>query len=70
MSICLSLNAESQPVDAAGFLKIALKTIQARKYHEALGLLSEAIEADPNLSEAYLQRASILRTLCRFILVI
>ncbi|KAM0953693.1 putative DnaJ protein P58IPK [Dioscorea sansibarensis] len=52
--------------DAASLLRRASETVKAKKYGEALGLLNAAIESDPKLSEAYLQRASVLRHLCRF----
>ncbi|KAH7677869.1 Dnaj-like subfamily c member 3 protein [Dioscorea alata] len=52
--------------DAASLLRRASETLKAKQYGEALGLLNAAIESDPKLSEAYLQRASVLRHLCRF----
>jgi DnaJ family protein C protein 3 len=36
-----------------------------RKYDGALGLLNAVLEVDPNHSEAYRQRASVLRHKCR-----
>ncbi|CAL0310458.1 unnamed protein product [Lupinus luteus] len=42
------------------------ESIKVKHYTEALNDLNAAIEADPNLSEAYLFRASVLRQLCRY----
>ncbi|KAG1339112.1 dnaJ protein P58IPK [Cocos nucifera] len=57
---------ESQHGDAVSSLKRASVMIKLNQYDDALGLLNAAIEANPNLSEAYSQRASVLRHLCRF----
>jgi len=57
---------ERQPDDAITFLKRASETIKVKQYDEALQLLNSAIEADASLSEAYRQRASVLRQLCRY----
>jgi len=43
----------------------ASRSIKGKHYTEALNDLNAAIEADPNLSEAYLSQASVLRKLCR-----
>ncbi|XP_058738135.1 dnaJ protein P58IPK homolog [Vicia villosa] len=52
--------------NAAEFFEKASQSIKGRHYTEALNDLNSAIEADPNLSEAYLSRASVLRQLCRY----
>ncbi|KAJ6840634.1 dnaJ protein P58IPK-like protein A [Iris pallida] len=57
---------ESKPDDAVTLLRRASETIKLKQYGEALGLLNAAIEADKVLSEAYWQRASVLRQLCRY----
>lgn len=57
---------ETQPADAGTLLKRASETIKVRQYDEALELLNSAIEADAGLSDAYRQRASVLRKLCRY----
>ncbi|XP_010937842.2 dnaJ protein P58IPK homolog B [Elaeis guineensis] len=57
---------ESQQDDAVSLLKRASDMIKVKQYTDAHRLLSAAIEANPNLSEAYSQRASVLRHLCRF----
>ncbi|XP_008793354.2 dnaJ protein P58IPK homolog B [Phoenix dactylifera] len=57
---------ESQHGDAASSLKRASDMIKVKQYDDALGLLNAAIEANPNLSKSYSQRASVLRHLCRF----
>ena len=58
---------ERQPDDAIALLKRASETIKVKQYDEALQLLNSAIEADASLSEAYRQRASVLRQLCRYL---
>lgn len=57
--------AESRSDEASTLLKRASEQIKLKKYDEALELLNSVLEADPNLSEAYLQRASVLRNKCR-----
>ncbi|XP_072996450.1 dnaJ protein P58IPK homolog B isoform X1 [Typha latifolia] len=57
---------DNQPEDALSLLKKASTMIKVNQYDEALGLLNAAVEADPYLSEAYLQRASVLRHKCRY----
>ncbi|GAU20277.1 hypothetical protein TSUD_337580 [Trifolium subterraneum] len=52
--------------NAAELFERASQSIKGRHYTEALNDLNSAIEADPNLSEAYLSRASVLRQLCRY----
>jgi hypothetical protein len=54
-----------KPGNAAELFERASQSIKGRHYTEALNDLNSAIEADPNLSEAYLSRASVLRQLCR-----
>ena len=55
--------------DAAALFERVSESVKVKKYSEALAHLNAAIEADPALSEAYWHRASILRQLCRFILL-
>ncbi|XP_010920872.1 dnaJ protein P58IPK homolog A [Elaeis guineensis] len=62
----LVFGQESQHGDAVSLLKRASGMIKLNQYDDALGLLNAAIEANPNLSEAYSQRASVLHHLCRF----
>ncbi|CAL9767623.1 unnamed protein product [Musa acuminata subsp. burmannicoides] len=57
---------DSQTGDALDLLKRASEMIKVKRHHEAVGLLNAAIEADPNLSEAYQQRATAFLHLCRF----
>ncbi|KAK9124299.1 hypothetical protein Sjap_013901 [Stephania japonica] len=57
---------DSEPGSASDFLKKASESIKHRHYGEALEDLNTALEADPTLSDAYRQRASVLRQLCRF----
>lgn len=52
--------------DAAELFERASQSIKVKHYTEALNDLNAAIEADPNLSESYLFRASVLRQLCRY----
>lgn len=52
--------------DAAQLFEQVSRSIKVKRYSEAINDLNAAIEADPNLSEAYLRRASILRQLCRY----
>ncbi|RZR79675.1 hypothetical protein BHM03_00005466 [Ensete ventricosum] len=53
--------------DALNLLKRASEMIKVKRHHEAVGLLNAAIEADPNLSEAYQQRATAFLHLCRYV---
>ncbi|XP_020087008.1 dnaJ protein P58IPK homolog B [Ananas comosus] len=63
----LLVSAQASRSDEASTLfKRASEQIKLKKYDEALELLNSVLEADPNLSEAYLQRASVLRNKCRF----
>ncbi|PKU65640.1 dnaJ protein P58IPK homolog B [Dendrobium catenatum] len=57
---------DSQEVEAVNLVKRASERIKLKQYGEALELLNAAIEAYSKLSEAYLQRAFVLRHLCRF----
>lgn len=57
---------ENQEVEAKNLVKQASETIKSKQYSEALELLNAAIEAYSKHSEAYLQRAFVLRHLCRF----
>ncbi|KAL5059973.1 hypothetical protein RYX36_031577 [Vicia faba] len=52
--------------NAADLFEKASQSIKGRHYTEALNDLNSAIEADPNLSEAYHYRATVLRQLCRY----
>lgn len=52
--------------NAAELFEKASRSIKGKHYTEALNDLDAAIEADPNLSEAYLSQASVLRKLCRY----
>ncbi|CAK8543836.1 unnamed protein product [Lathyrus sativus] len=52
--------------NAAELFEKASQSIKERHFTEALNDLNSAIEADPNHSEAYLSRASVLRQLCRY----
>ncbi|XP_068644163.1 dnaJ protein P58IPK homolog B-like [Aristolochia californica] len=55
-----------QPSNANDLLKRASERIKLKHYRGAIEDLNVAIEADPSLSEAYWQRASALRYLCRY----
>ncbi|CAL9081406.1 unnamed protein product [Musa textilis] len=57
---------DSQTGNALDLLKRASEMIKVKRHREAVGLLNAAIEADPNLSEAYQQRATAFLHLCRF----
>ncbi|PKA66919.1 Chaperone protein dnaJ 15 [Apostasia shenzhenica] len=57
---------ESQQDGVQTLLKEASQRIKTKQYGDALDLLNTAIDADSAFSEAYLQRASVLRHLCRF----
>ncbi|KAG0453522.1 hypothetical protein HPP92_024826 [Vanilla planifolia] len=57
---------ENQEINAVILLKRASEKIQSRQYDEALSLLNAAIDTESDLSEAYLQRATVQRYLCRF----
>ncbi|CAL0309865.1 unnamed protein product [Lupinus luteus] len=54
------------PENSAELFERVSESIKVKRYTEALNDLNAAIEADPNLSEAYLFRASVLRQLCRY----
>jgi DnaJ family protein C protein 3 len=56
---------EAQDNDPSTLYKRASEMISLRKYDGALGLLNAVLEVDPNHSEAYRQRASVLRQRCR-----
>ncbi|KAK9168892.1 hypothetical protein Syun_001032 [Stephania yunnanensis] len=62
----LVCSQDSEPGIASDYLKKASESIKLRHYGQALEDLDVALEADPILSDAYLQRASVLRQLCRF----
>ncbi|OIW21555.1 hypothetical protein TanjilG_06248 [Lupinus angustifolius] len=55
-----------KPENSAELFERVSESIKVKQYTEALDDLNAAIEADPNLSEAYLFRASVLRQLCRY----
>ncbi|KAE9621829.1 hypothetical protein Lal_00032965 [Lupinus albus] len=55
-----------KPGNSAELFERVSESIKVKHYAEALDDLNAAIEADPNLSEAYLFRASVLRQLCRY----
>ncbi|XP_019426216.1 PREDICTED: dnaJ protein P58IPK homolog [Lupinus angustifolius] len=55
-----------KPGNSAELFERVSESIKVKRYTEALDDLNAAIEADPNLSEAYLFRASVLRQLCRY----
>ncbi|KAE9585458.1 hypothetical protein Lal_00018355 [Lupinus albus] len=55
-----------KPGNSAELFERVSESIKVKHYTEALDDLNAAIEADPNLSEAYLFRASVLRQLCRY----
>ncbi|CAH9096137.1 unnamed protein product [Cuscuta europaea] len=57
---------DGNPGEAAALFEKAQQHVKVKKYLDALNDLNAAIEADPNLSEAYRHRASILRQLCRY----
>ncbi|WOK93737.1 hypothetical protein Cni_G02437 [Canna indica] len=57
---------ENQSDDAIGLSKRASEMIKLKRYSEALGLLNDALESDSDLSEAYQQRATAFRHLCRY----
>lgn len=52
--------------EASELFERASQSIKMKRYTEALDDLNSAIEADPKLSEAYLNRGSILRQFCRY----
>lgn len=54
-------------VDAAELFERVSQSIKVKSYTDALDDLSETIEADPSLSEAYFKRATILRRFCRYL---
>jgi tetratricopeptide (TPR) repeat protein len=57
--------SEAQDNDPSTLFKRASEMMSLRKYDGALGLLNAVLEVDPNHSEAYRQRASVLRQRCR-----
>ncbi|KAK8928794.1 hypothetical protein KSP39_PZI017530 [Platanthera zijinensis] len=57
---------ETKGVEAKNLVKQASERIKLKQYGEALDILNAAIEAYSGLSEAYLQKAFVLRHLCRF----
>jgi Tfp pilus assembly protein PilF len=57
--------SEGQENDPATLFARASEMMNLRKYDGALGLLNAVLEVDPNHSEAYRQRASVLRHKCR-----
>ncbi|KAL8508836.1 hypothetical protein ACS0TY_016150 [Phlomoides rotata] len=52
--------------DSAALFERVSESIKVKKYSVALAELNAAIEANPALSEAFWNRASILRQLCRY----
>ena len=56
--------------NSAELFKKVSQNVRVKRYSEALDDLNAAIEADPELSEAYFHRGSILRQLCRFPLLL
>lgn len=65
ISTPFSVISEGQEKDPATLFARASEMMNLRKYDGALGLLNAALEVDPNHSEAYRQRASVLRHKCR-----
>lgn len=57
---------ENKGAESKNLVKQASERIKLKQYGEALDLLNAAIEADAGPSDAYLQRAFVLRHLCRF----
>jgi DnaJ family protein C protein 3 len=57
---------EAQDNDPSTLFKRASEMMSLRKYDGALGLLNAVLEVDPNHSEAYRQRASVLRQRCSY----
>nr|BAD25246.1 putative DNAJ heat shock N-terminal domain-containing protein [Oryza sativa Japonica Group] len=57
---------EGQDNDPSTLFKRALEMMNLRKYDGSLGLLNAVLEVEPNHSEAYRQRASVLRHKCRY----
>ncbi|CAL4971892.1 unnamed protein product [Urochloa decumbens] len=62
----LVLAQEGQEKDPATLFARASEMMNLRKYDGALGLLNAVLEVDPNHSEAYRQRASVLLHKCRY----
>ncbi|VAH86760.1 unnamed protein product [Triticum turgidum subsp. durum] len=62
--VCSS-SQEVQDNDPSKLFKSASEMMSLRKYDGALGLLNAVLELDPNHSEAYRQRATVLRHRCR-----
>ncbi|CAJ1893961.1 unnamed protein product [Sphenostylis stenocarpa] len=58
--------SDGNPENAAELFERASQSVKVKHYTEALDDLNAAIEADPNLSKAYLFRASVLRQICRY----
>ncbi|KAI4318886.1 hypothetical protein MLD38_032543 [Melastoma candidum] len=54
-------------IDSSALLERASQSIKVKRYNEALNDLNAAIQVHPDLSEALLQKASILRQLCRYV---
>ncbi|XP_047334375.1 dnaJ protein P58IPK homolog [Impatiens glandulifera] len=52
--------------EASELFERASQSIKMKRYTEALDDLNSAIEADPKFSEAYWNRGTILRQLCRY----
>ncbi|KAG2594531.1 hypothetical protein PVAP13_5NG648200 [Panicum virgatum] len=57
---------EGQEKEPATLFARASEMMNLRRYDGALGLLNAVLEVDPNHSEAYRQRASVLRHKCRY----
>ncbi|XP_047159879.1 dnaJ protein P58IPK homolog [Vigna umbellata] len=60
------LASDGNPENAAELFERVSQSVKVKHYTEALDDLNAAIEADPNLSKAYLFRASVLRQICRY----
>jgi len=65
ISSSFSVIPEGQEKEPATLFARASEMMNLRKYDGALGLLNAVLEVDPNHSEAYRQRASVLRHKCR-----
>ncbi|KAK3166642.1 hypothetical protein QOZ80_1AG0048460 [Eleusine coracana subsp. coracana] len=57
---------EGRENDPSTLFARASEMMKMRKYDGALGLLNAVLEVDPNHSEAYRQRALVLRHKCRY----
>lgn len=66
--ICQPLvsSQDAKPGNVADLFKRVSENIQVKRFSEALNDLNTILEDDPNHSEAYLRRASVLRQLCRY----